>query len=252
MEMTRSIALILAGGVGNRMHMAIPKQFTEVDGLSVLQYTMTAFQRHRLIDAVYVVAAPKWHTAVKEQAMRAGISKLRGVATAGDSGMESLMNGIAYIAGHEDDETVVLVHDAVRPLLPQETISSNIAVCLSRGNAITAIESQESFLLTDQGRDEGETDQIRTSSDFMLRESVLGAQTPHTFRLHELKAMRREAGERGITDAQSLFVLACRLGHTPLFAAQGSMLNFKLTVPTDIDVFRAIVHEFGPLGGEDR
>lgn len=250
--MTRSVALILAGGVGNRMHMAIPKQFTEVDGLSVLQYTMMAFQRHRLIDAVYVVAAPKWHMAVREQAAMAGISKLNGVATSGPTSMGSLMSGIAYIAENEDDETVVLVHDAVRPLLPQETISSNIAVCLSRGNAITAIESQESFMLTEQRHEDGDTSHTRSSNDFLLREAVLRAQTPHTFRLHELKAMRREADERGVDDAQSLFVLACRLGHTPLYAAQGSTLNFKLTVPTDIDVFRAIVHEFGPLGREDR
>ena len=55
--------------------------------------------------------------------------------------------------------------------------------------------------------------------------------------------MRQEAIEQGVDDAQSLFVLACRLGHTPLFAAQGSSLNFKLTHPTDIDLFRAVVHE---------
>ena len=60
------------------------------------------------------------------------------------------MNGIAHISELEGEDTVVLVHDAVRPLLPEETISSNIAVCLSRGNAITAIESQESFMVMEQ------------------------------------------------------------------------------------------------------
>ena len=241
--MTRCIALILAGGVGNRMHLSVPKQFTEVNGFSVLQYTMSAFQRHKLIDAIYVVAAPKWHEVVREQALTAGIAKFCGVATAGATSMGSLMNGIGHISECEDKETVVLVHDAVRPLLPEETISSNIAVCLSRGNAITAIESQESFMVMDRQEKDRETDYIRTAHDYILRESVLKAQTPHTFRLKELQAMRQEAIEQGVDDAQSLFVLACRLGHTPLFAAQGSSLNFKLTHPTDIDLFRAVVHE---------
>ena len=249
--MTRCIALILAGGVGNRMHLSIPKQFTEVNGLSVLQYTMLAFQRHRLIDAIYVVAAPKWQETVREQAVAAGIDKFRGTATAGATSTGSLMNGIAHIGECEDEETVVLVHDAVRPLLPAETISSNIAVCLSRGNAITAIESQESFMVMDQQEKDCETDHIRTANDYILRESVLKAQTPQTFRLKELKAMRQEATEQGVYDTQSLFVLACRLGHTPLFAAQGSSLNFKLTHPTDINLFRAVVHELRPENWEE-
>ena len=249
--MTRCIALILAGGVGNRMHLSVPKQFTEVNGLSVLQYTMLAFQRHKLVDAVYVVAAPKWQEIVKEQAMAAGIDKFCSTASAGATSMDSLMNGIAHISELEGEDTVVLVHDAVRPLLPEETISSNIAVCLSRGNAITAIESQESFMVMELKEKDCVADHVRTSNDYLLRESVLKAQTPQTFRLKELESMRREAIEQGVDDAQSLFILACRLGHTPLHAAQGSSLNFKLTHPTDIDLFRAIVHELRPVDREE-
>ena len=249
--MSRCIALILAGGAGNRMHLSVPKQFFEINGLSILQYTMQAFQRHKLIDAIYVVAESKWHETVREQAVEAGINKFCSTANAGATGTGSLMNGIAHIAEYEEDDAVVLVHDAVRPLLPIETINSNIAVCLSRGNAITAIESQESFIIMHQPEKDHAANYIRTSHDYLLRESVLRAQTPQTFRLKELKAIRQEATEQGIDDVQSLFILACHLGHTPLYAAQGSSLNFKLTHPTDIDLFRAIVHELPPGFRED-
>lgn len=95
--MTRCIALILAGGVGNRMHLSVPKQFTEVNGLSVLQYTMLAFQRHKLVDAVYVVAAPKWQEIVKEQAMAAGIQVLQhGISRCHEYGLADERN-CAYI-----------------------------------------------------------------------------------------------------------------------------------------------------------
>jgi site-specific recombinase XerC len=73
--MNKSVALILAGGVGNRMNLTIPKQFVMVDGLSVLQHTMSAFQQHMLISAIYVVCSPEWQNNVRQQAKAAGINK---------------------------------------------------------------------------------------------------------------------------------------------------------------------------------
>ena len=75
--MNKSVALILAGGVGNRMNLTIPKQFFVVDGLSVLQHTMKAFQQHMLISAIYVVSSPEWHQTVKKQVQEAGITKFK-------------------------------------------------------------------------------------------------------------------------------------------------------------------------------
>ena len=75
--MNRSVALILAGGVGSRMNLSIPKQFVVVDGMTVLQHTMLAFQRHQLVSAIYVVASPQWAETVRQQAKEAGIGKFR-------------------------------------------------------------------------------------------------------------------------------------------------------------------------------
>lgn len=233
--MNRSVALILAGGVGSRMNLSIPKQFVVVDGMTVLQHTMLAFQRHQLVSAIYVVASPQWAETVRQQAKEAGIDKFASCLNAGENSFQSARNGIMALQKEEGENTVVLIHDAVRPLVSQDVISRNIAVCLSRGNAITTLPSQESYMVLDAGEN--------VSSTYILREKLLRAQTPHTFLLGELTTMMQEAEERGITYSQSIFTLANELGHVPLHTAEGEMMNFKLTLPSDFTIFQAILHE---------
>lgn len=238
--MKHCIALILAGGVGSRMKMAIPKQFAQVDGKTILQHTLTAFQRHPLIHGIYVVAAPEWHDTIQHQARESHISKLRECIASGSSSYASARSGILHLSHSLDDDTVVLIHDAVRPLISHDIISGNIATCLSCGNAITALASPESYMvLTDTAT---QTRGIASDS-YIERDRILRAQTPHTFHLGELTQMIREAEQQGITGSQSIFTLANQLGHTPLYATQGDITNFKITLPTDILLFQAILHE---------
>ena len=233
--MNKSIALILAGGIGSRMQLSMPKQFVAVDGRTILQHTMLAFQQHQLISAIYVVTSPQWHEDVRQQAKEAGINKFAKCIEAGNNSFMSAKNGIKYLQNTEDKETVVLIHDAVRPLVSQDIISRNIAVCLSRGNAITAMPSQESYMVIDGN--------CGKSDEFISREHLLMAQTPHTFKLGELTSMMLQAEEKGIEYSQSIFTLANELGHTPLFPAEGEMINFKITIPSDITIFQAILRE---------
>ena len=237
--MNKSIALILAGGIGSRMKLSIPKQFAVVDGLTILQHTMLAFQKHQLISAIYVVTSPEWHESISQQAREAGITKFTSCIKGGENSFLSAKNGILALHEMEKDNTVVLIHDAVRPLVSQDIISRNIAVCLSRGNAITALPSQESYMVMDSPSN----DNALTSSSYIIREKLLRAQTPHTFLLKELSAMMHEANEKGISYSQSIFTPANELGHVPLHVAEGDVLNFKLTLPSDFTIFRAILHE---------
>ena len=215
--MNRIVALILAGGVGSRMDLSIPKQFVVVDGLTVLQHTMLAFQCHQLVSAIYVVASPQWTETVRQQAKDASIGKFATCLNAGENSFQSAKNGIMALQKEEEENTVVLIHDAVRPLVSQDIISRNIAVCLSRGNAITTLPSQESYMVINSGT--GNNKEI-TSSEYILREKLLRAQTPHTFLLGELVMMMKEAEEKGLTYSQSIFTLANELGHVPLHTAE--------------------------------
>ncbi len=232
MKSHRHIALLLAGGNGVRMNTKRPKQFLQIDGESILLHTMRAFQRHPLIQDIYVVCADEWMVSVEQEAKEGGIRKFRSAIQGGVTGFDSLRNGIKALADTAvDSSALVLVHDAVRPLITQDIISRNIAVCLTHGNAITALGSNEAFLIS---KDE------KSSTEYIPREGILRAQTPHTFPLATLKQMMEQAKERGITHSQSLFTLANEVGFTPLYIAQGDTLNFKITVPQDILIYQAL------------
>ena len=232
MKQSHNIALILAGGTGERMHAVVPKQFMEIDGESVLLHTMKAFQHHPLIHEIYLVCTAEWEGYARSEAKRGGIDKLSGIVRAGESGFASARNGIEHLAETiTDPDAIVLVHDAVRPLITQDIISRNIAVCLTRGNAITALPSYEAYLVTNNGS---------TSDKFLPREGLMRAQTPHTFPLATLRQMLKQAEEQGIKESQSIFTLAGELGIAPLHVAQGDLRNFKITEQSDILIYRAM------------
>ena len=232
MNNNKHIALLLAGGKSSRMNTNRPKQYIEVNGESVLKHTMKAFQQHPLIQDIYVVCARGWEDTVCEEAQSGEITKFRNAIIGGDTSFQSLKNGIAYLVQEmKDVDSIVLVHDAVRPLISQDVISRNIAVCLTHGSAITAVRSQEAFLVSENGS---------SSSSYVPRENLLRAQTPHTFPLKTLKDMMDKANEKGITHSQSLFTLANELGFLPLHIAQGDIMNFKLTYPNDILIYQAL------------
>lgn len=232
MKQSRNIALILAGGTGERMKAAQPKQFMEIDGETVLLHTMRAFQRHQLIHEIYLVCMPEWNAFVRSEAEKGGISKLSGIVAAGESCYASACRGIEHLVKTiTDTETIVLVHDAVRPLITQDIISRNIAVCLTHGNAITALPSHEAYLVTENDS---------SAENIMPREGLMRAQTPHTFPLATLSQMMQLAAERGIKESQSIFTLAGELGIMPLHIAQGDLRNFKITEQLDILIYRAL------------
>lgn len=232
MKQSHNIALILAGGTGERMHAVVPKQFMEIDGETVLLHTMKAFQQHPLIHEVYLVCMPEWEDFVRNEAKHGGIDKLGGVIEAGKSCYESACNGIKHLLESvKEPNTIVLIHDAVRPLITQDIISRNIAVCLTHGNAITSLPSHEAYVVTTDGN---------TSDGFMPREGLMRAQTPHTFPLTTLRQMLKQAEEQGIKNTQSIFTLAGELGIAPLHIALGDLRNFKITEQSDILFYRAL------------
>ena len=232
MKQSHNIALILAGGTGKRMRADVPKQFMEIDGETVLLHTLKAFQQHPLIHEIYLVCMPEWESFVRNEAKKGGVGKLRGIIHAGDSCYASAYNGIDYLTKKvKESDAVVLVHDAVRPLITQDIISRNIAVCLTHGNAITALQSHEAYLVTEDRS---------TSNAVMPREGLMRAQTPHTFPLATLCQMMELAKQKGIKKSQSIFTLAGELGIAPLYIAAGDLRNFKITEQSDILIYRAL------------
>ena len=135
-----NIALLTAGGVGNRMGQDIPKQFMTINEKPVLIYTLEAFQKHPEIDAIAVVCLSGWEPMLQAYANQFRITKLKWIFPGGASNQESIHNGIMGLreSGCADDD-IVIVHDGVRPLISDKIISDNLETCKKFGYAVTGL-----------------------------------------------------------------------------------------------------------------
>lgn len=228
-----NIALIIAGGVGARMGQDIPKQFLNVYDKPVIVYTMEAFQNHPDIDAIEIVCVDDWQGALKAYAKQFGIAKLENVVSGGKNGQDSIRNGLYDIAvRHTSDDDVVLIHDAIRPMVSHEIISDNIRVCRENGNAITVIPCTAAMLKT--------YDSVSTTEQ-VPRDNLKITQTPQAFFVKDIVEAHKEALRKGITNSVASCTMYIELGRK-LFMSQGSEKNLKLTTTEDIEIFKALLN----------
>lgn len=229
------IALIIAGGHGERMHTAgnvTPKQFIKVFGKPVIAYTLEVFQNHSDIGEIEVVCLDGWKDYVKQVAKEYKISKLKSVVIGGANGQSSIRNGLLDIAKrNKNKDDIVLIHDAVRPNISHEVISDNIAVCRTYGNAITVISSNSVMLIS--------KDNHSLTSEFP-RDHLKATQTPQAFYLQDILKAHRLAKKHNITNATASCSLYILLGK-PLYMSKGSEKNIKLTTPDDLEIFKALL-----------
>ena len=227
-------ALIIAGGSGNRMGQDIPKQFMHVDGCPIIIHTMKAFQVHPDINGIAVVCLEGWETVLQSYANQFSITKLKWIFPGGKSGIESIHNGIYGLkdAGCEEED-LVLIHDAVRPLLSQDIISSNIAICKKYGYAVTGIKCREAILESEDGF---------TTSTSIPRDRLIRTQTPQTFRLKNIIGAHEEAKMKGIADSVASCTLVAELGGRIMHIVPGSEKNIKITTVEDLEILKALMH----------
>ncbi len=228
-----NIALIIAGGVGARMNQDIPKQFINVYDKPVIVYTLEAFQKHPEIDAIEVVCLDGWHDILRAYARQFGIAKLENIVSGGKNGQDSIRNGLYDIyERYNGDDDIVLIHDAIRPMVSGDIITDNIKVCRELGNAITVVPCTAAMLKT--------YDSI-SSEEQVPRDNLKITQTPQTFFMKDIVAAHKEALEKGITNSVASCTMYIELGRK-LHMALGSEKNLKLTTTEDIEIFKALLN----------
>ena len=225
------ICLLIAGGIGSRMHLDIPKQFFTVNDRPVIVYTLEAFENHPSIDAIAVSCIAGWENVLKEYAEQYHITKLKHIIPGGRNGQESIRNGIFELEKHYRPDDLVLIHDGNRPLVSEAIITDNIRVAKEHGNAVTVIPCIEAMVETADGA---------TSSGSYPRDNLKRSQTPQAFYLGDICELHRKAIKKGITDSISSCTLKIEMGETVYFSA-GSEFNIKLTTPEDLKIFKAFL-----------
>lgn len=226
-------AVIFAGGSGVRMNTrSTPKQFLRIHGRTILEHTLAHFENHQLIDGIAVACLESWIEPLRSELAAAGFTKVRWIVPGGATGQESIRNALWALrdAGVEKDATV-LVHDGVRPLIDEETITRNIDAVLTHGTAITVSPQWETVVCVDSG---AKVDRVTE------RAATRVAKAPQSFVFGPLLTAHKKAQGEGRDDFVDSASLMRHYGHN-LHTVEGPIDNIKVTTATDFYVLRAIL-----------
>lgn len=228
-----NIALIIAGGTGSRMGQDIPKQFINVYDKPVIIYTLENFQKHPMIDEIYVVCIDGWHDILRAYSKQFNISKLKDIFSGGKSAQESIKNGIFNLKEKAKDEDVIIIHDGVRPLVDDSVLSDVIIKCEEYGNAVTSLPYNEQiFKIYDE----------KSTKEYIPRETLRRVSTPQAYKYSKLLWGYKKAFSENIGIGPNSYTntMMTDLGET-LYFASGSDKNIKLTTKDNLEMFKAFL-----------
>lgn len=231
-----NIAIIFAGGLGQRLNNgenSTPKQFLKINDKPIIIRTLELFQNHKDIDKIYISIHPDYYEYMQELVKYYYITKTSGIVNGGKTGQESIYNALKLAQKENPQDSIVLIHDGVRPNITEEVITKNIECTKKNGNAITCTSCFETILISDNGIN---------PEHVPYRKDTYAAQAPQTFHLGEVI----EAHEitRKTNPNYTDIVDTCTLYKTlnkKTFMVKGNRGNIKITTIEDLYILRALI-----------
>jgi 2-C-methyl-D-erythritol 4-phosphate cytidylyltransferase len=218
--------ILPAAGLGTRMAGPQPKQFLSLDGVPILIHSLRAFASVERVTAICVAVRKTEVERVQAQISEYGFASRARVVEGGDSRQESVSHALAALAAEPDD--IVLVHDAVRPLIDAATIERTIDAVLQHGAAIVGMPAVDTIKQVER------TAHGALITSTIPREFVVLAQTPQGFRYRLLQSAFAEAAADGFVGTDEASIVE-RAGH-PVAVVHGSQVNLKITQPGDLEL----------------
>jgi 4-diphosphocytidyl-2-methyl-D-erithritol synthase len=223
-------ALIFAGGTGQRMNSrSKPKQFLELHGKPIILFTLEHFETHPEIDRIVVVCLKSWIGELKRILRRYDIKKVCMIVPGGNTGHESIYNGLLALKTICAADDIILIHDGVRPLITGELISENIAKVKECGNSITVEPASETVISSKDGE---------LIEAVPSRSSMYVAKAPQSFRYGMILDLYERAHADGLLTIDSAHLLS--LYGVKMHMVKSTPNNMKITAPTDYYIFRAL------------
>ena len=227
----KNIVILLAGGKSGRNSQNIPSQFINVQGKPIIIYCAQAYQNHPSIDDIYVVCLKGWESIVKDYALQYGITKIKEIIPAGNSGIASLKKGFDYIEKLYTPEDTIIIQEATRPMISAETISRLLMACEESGSATICHHMNDyvQFNIADK------------KPSYVDRDTIVALQSPEAHRLSLMKEVFHKAEEMDHPLLESCCtMLLYNLGYNINFI-EGSFNNIKITREEDIAAFSALI-----------
>ncbi|KUE73136.1 2-C-methyl-D-erythritol 4-phosphate cytidylyltransferase [Candidatus Methanomethylophilus sp. 1R26] len=227
----RTVAVILAGGVGKRLGASCPKQFLEIRGKPVIVHTVENFQRNPSVDAVVIVCVPDWTDHMAKLVDEYKLTKVEAIVPGGETSHDSTRNGIFRLRNELGKGDFVIIHDAARPILPQAAIDEMLRVAREKGNASLAIPCYETVIYTDDQK----------SGDKELdRNRLMRVQTPQAYEYSDLLSLYDRAEAEGKHDFIYADLVEIYYGRRVYFS-KGFANNIKITKPEDIPLCESLM-----------
>ena len=218
----KNIAIILAGGIGERFGTEIPKQFIKLAGKPVIIHTIKIFEEHPLIHEIYIVVHRNYYNYMVDLVKRYGFKKVKKILIGGTTRQESSQIGV--FATDEDVDNI-LIHDAVRPFVSPDTLTDVIRALESYPAVDVAIPSPDTIIRISE---------VNTIEDIPPRKELRLGQTPQGFKRDVIKKAHERALEEGFTSATDDCTLVLRYNLGEVYVVTGSEYNIKITRPIDI------------------
>ncbi|MGZ3902022.1 MAG: 2-C-methyl-D-erythritol 4-phosphate cytidylyltransferase, partial [Bacteroidia bacterium] len=219
----KNYAIIVAGGTGARMGSAIPKQFLLLCGVPVLMHTINAFYYSAVKPDIIVVLSAAYHDYWMQLCREHNFAVTHQLVAGGETRFHSVKNALDMI---DDDEALIAVHDAVRPLINKEIIEQGYQHAAEHANAVTAVKSRDSARLM-----EGDI------SRSLVREDIYLVQTPQIFNSGQIKKAYQQPYHPKFTDDASVVEET----GIKINLVAGSYRNIKITFPEDIAIATSIM-----------
>jgi 2-C-methyl-D-erythritol 4-phosphate cytidylyltransferase len=231
---TRVVAVVLGGGVGNRFGAAMPKQLLTLSGKTLVEHCVAAFARAPGVDEVLLVMP----AAYADEATRLVGNQVSAVIEGGVTRSDSVRNALRYLTDrHPAETTGVLLHDAARPLVTQQIIADCVAALSEHDAAGVAVPTSDTIVVCEDG----------VMSHVPPRETLLRCQTPQCFRLEVIaKAHELAAKDPAFTPTDDCGVVLRYLPDVPVHVVPGSDRNMKVTYPGDLAIAEALLKSGEP------
>lgn len=224
-------AVILAGGIGKRMGESIPKQFLRVEGKPIIVYSIENFQINPKIEKILVVCVKEWIDYLKNLVSEYALSKVEWIIEGGNTSHDSIRNGIFFLEGKLKDNDFVIIHDAVRPVLPQKALDELIRVAQEKGNASSSVPCHPPIVYTDD---------FESGIVDVDRDHVMLTASPQAFKYSLALKCYKQAEEENLHNATFTSSLLIHCGERVYFA-KGTTCNVKITTKSDLALFKALL-----------
>lgn len=221
----KTFVIIPAGGKGKRSGTGTPKQYNRFHGKELIVYTLEVFQKNNLVDEIIIAAEPPYFSLLNKITKDYNLTKISEIIESGKERQDTVNNALKAIKAEDID--LVAVHDAARPLLPDDILTKAINTAKEKGNALVCLKARDTLLKGNQ-----------IVNEYVDRSEIYYVQTPQIFKYNDLmKAMKKAYEKNFIGTDESKLIKEIGIN---INIVEGSMLNFKVTTATDIDMFEKL------------